>query len=53
MRFLIFASILTLGFGAAVVTGWEPFASKRGHIPASIRQAPGGYRSFVYWRGGK
>ena len=33
--------------------GWEMFASERGHIPQSVRQSPGGYRSFNYWRGGK
>ncbi len=45
-------SILTLT-GAATWAGWEPFAAKRGLIPASVRQAPGGYRSYGYWRGGK
>ena len=44
--------ILTL-YGAASWAGWEPFAAKRGIIPASVRQAPGGYRSYGYWRGGK
>lgn len=53
MRHFVFAAMLVLGFGLAVVTGWEPFASKRGRIPTSVRQAPGGYRSFTYWRGGK
>jgi hypothetical protein len=33
--------------------GYEIGGGKRGLIPANVRQAPGGYRSFTYWRGGK
>jgi hypothetical protein len=44
--------VVTL-FGASSWRGWELFSSKRGFIPASVRQAPGGYRSYGYWRGGK
>ena len=33
--------------------GWDFGAAKRGFIPADVRKAPGGYRSFYYWRGGK
>ena len=40
-------------YGAAAWSGWEPGAGKRGAIPASVRSAPGGYRSYHYWRGGK
>jgi hypothetical protein len=40
-------------YAVATWSGWEPGAGKRGLIPASVRQAPGGYRSFQYWRGGK
>ena len=47
-------------FGAAVigiyllveVTGWEPARAARGVVPASVRQSPGGYRSFHFWHGG-
>ncbi len=41
------------GSTASAWRGWEIGAGKRGLIPASVRQAPGGYRSFTYWRGGK
>jgi hypothetical protein len=41
------------GYGVVSWRGWELGAEKRGHIPQSVRQAPGGYRSFNYWRGGK
>jgi hypothetical protein len=40
-------------YGLATRRGLEPFAAKRGLVPASVRQAPGGYRSYSYWRGGK
>ena len=33
--------------------GWEMRAPRRGFIPQSVRQSPGGYRSFNFWRGGK
>ena len=33
--------------------GYEIGGAKRGLIPTSVRQSPGGYRSFTYWRGGK
>jgi hypothetical protein len=51
--YTVFAlSVLGL-WGASSWLGWELFAAQRGKIPASVRQAPGGYRSFAYWRGGK
>jgi hypothetical protein len=40
-------------YGMSAWRGWEIGAEKRGVIPASVRQSPGGYRSFTYWRGGK
>ncbi len=50
-----------LAYGLTVVSlyaglawaGWEPFSPRRGVIPAGVRQAPGGYRSYGFWRGGK
>jgi hypothetical protein len=45
-------AILSL-YGLAGWRGLELFADKRGFIPPSVRQAPGGYRSYSYWRGGK
>lgn len=34
-------------------SGWEIGPRKRGFLPASVRQSPGGYRAYNYWRGGK
>ncbi len=55
MRRAFFAWTLSLlGFyGYASLTGWELGGGKRGLIPASVRNSPGGYRSYNYWRGGK
>lgn len=47
-------ALMVLGlYGVAASRGWEMGGAKRGLIPASVRQAPGGYRSYGYWRGGK
>jgi hypothetical protein len=51
--YAIFALALMGLYGAAALRGWELGGGKRGLIPASVRQSPGGYRSFTYWRGGK
>ena len=51
--YAIFALGLLGLYGMSAWRGWDIGASKRGLIPASVRQAPGGYRSFTYWRGGK
>ena len=51
--YAIFALALMGLYGAASLRGWELGGGKRGLIPASVRQSPGGYRSFTYWRGGK
>ncbi len=40
-------------YGLASWRGWEIGSERRGLIPASVRQSPGGYRSYNYWRGGK
>jgi hypothetical protein len=51
--YAIFALALLGLYGVASLRGFELGAGKRGVIPASVRQSPGGYRSFTYWRGGK
>lgn len=47
-----------LGFyGLTAFTGWEFTNPERRVLPASVRQSPGGYRSYGFWhagyRGGK
>jgi hypothetical protein len=51
--YALYALGILTATSAAAWAGWEPFSPKRGLIPASVRQAPGGYRSYGYWRGGK
>jgi hypothetical protein len=51
--YAIFALGLLGLYDVAAARGWELGGGKRGLIPASVRQSPGGYRSFTYWRGGK
>jgi hypothetical protein len=51
--YAVFAMTVLGLYGLATWRGWEMGAEKRGFIPAGVRQAPGGYRSFNYWRGGK
>jgi hypothetical protein len=54
---MVLGGALVIGYTAAQVLGYEPFAEKQGFVPADIRSSPGGYRSFHYWhrgyRGGK
>jgi hypothetical protein len=33
--------------------GWGFAVGQRGFVPAGVRQSPGGYRSYSFWRGGK
>lgn len=51
--FTVYAGLVLALYGVASVRGWEIGSSRRGFIPQSVRQSPGGYRSFNYWRGGK
>ena len=51
--YTVYALVILGIYGMAGLRGWELFADKRGFIPAGVRQAPGGYRSYGYWRGGK
>ena len=51
--YTVFAMLVLGLYGFASWRGWEMRSSRRGFIPASVRQSPGGYRSFVFWGGGK
>ena len=41
-----------LAFLAAGVFGWTWESDDRDVLPASVRQAPGGYRSYHLWHSG-
>ncbi len=51
--YAVFALAVGALYAAASWQGWGFADSRRGIIPASVRQSPGGYRSYNYWRGGK
>ena len=51
--YTIYATAVMVVWTLAAWRGWDFGTEKRGFIPASVRQAPGGYRSYNYWRGGK
>jgi hypothetical protein len=51
----IYALAWLVLYTAATWAGWSPGATRSGRtvVPPSVRQAPGGYRNYGYWRGGK
>jgi hypothetical protein len=51
--YTVFALLVLGGYSLAAWRGWDLGTSRRGFVPASVRQSPGGYRSYNYWRGGK
>ena len=48
--------ILTIGalalYGCSGFLGWELGSGGKKKIPTSVRQSPGGYRSFHFWHTG-
>lgn len=55
--YAVIGSALLAGFIGMSASGWEPAAAEQKVLPPSVRQSPGGYRSFHFWhsgfRGGK
>jgi hypothetical protein len=55
--YLALGTGVLLLYGFAAWSGWELSTSPRQVLPADVRNAPGGYRSFHFWhsgyRGGK
>jgi len=51
--FTVYAVLVLALYAAASIRGWEMSYPRRGFIPAGVRQSPGGYRSYNFWRGGK
>ncbi len=46
-------AIILLGlYAAAAFSGWEMGGTERQEIPASVRNSPGGYRSYHFWYSG-
>jgi hypothetical protein len=51
--FAVYAALVVGLYSVAAARGWEMGSPRRGFIPQGVRQSPGGYRSYNYWRGGK
>ena len=51
--FAIYALFVVGSYAVGSWKGWELGSKRRGFIPQSVRQSPGGYRSYNFWRGGK
>ena len=49
----VFGIAILVLYGMASWWGWGFASGKRGFVPQSVRQSPGGYRSYSFWRGGK
>jgi hypothetical protein len=48
-----FALMVFVLYGLANWYGWGFSPGQRGLVPPDVRQSPGGYRSYGFWRGGK
>ena len=51
--FVVWGLLVLVLYGWAEHRGLVLGGSKRGFIPQNVRQSPGGYRSYIFWRGGK
>ena len=51
--FVVYASLVLAAYAFAEWHGLGFGSGRRGIIPPSVRQSPGGYRSYYLWRGGK
>ena len=51
--FAVYATLVVAAHAVSAWGGWGIGSSKRGFIPQDVRKAPGGYRSYNFWRGGK
>jgi hypothetical protein len=52
IAYLVLSAGLLGLYTTAVTAGWERSPSQRGYIPQSVRQSPGGYRSYFFVHGG-
>jgi hypothetical protein len=52
IAYLVYAASTTGAYAMTSLTGWEPGTQKREVIPASVRNSPGGYRSYSFWHSG-
>ncbi len=48
----IFCAGAILLYAGTEVRGWGMHPGERSQIPMSVRQSPGGYRSYHFWHSG-
>jgi hypothetical protein len=48
----VLGAALVAGYLLSGLFGWSFEAEEQGAIPAGVRQAPGGYRSYHLWHSG-
>jgi len=46
------AALVLVIYLMAGVFGWDQRASARDRVPGSVRNSPGGYRSYYFWHAG-
>jgi hypothetical protein len=55
--YLVAGALLVGLYALGELVGWEPTSTVRGRIEPSVRQSPGGWRTWTFWhrgvRGGK
>lgn len=52
-KLYMITSILIISvYALASWSGWELDSESRDTVPASVRQSPGGYRSYHFWHSG-
>lgn len=47
-----FGALLVVGYLLSGLFGWSFEEERRDALPAGVRQAPGGYRSYHLWHSG-
>jgi len=50
--YILLGTAVCLTYMAVVTFGWEFPSGKRDTLPSSVRQTPGGFRSFHFWHTG-
>jgi hypothetical protein len=50
--YIVLGSVLIALYMDTMLMGWEWGDEQRQVLPASVRQSPGGYRSFHFWHSG-
>jgi hypothetical protein len=52
IAYALVGSVALVTYVAAGVFGWSFADEDRDVVPASVRQAPGGYRTYHFWHSG-